>query len=369
MITVLTKCSGEQKQKQKQQPKQRQKQQQLVVLSPSSKVTQEKVTLRTLDTCAHPAASEIAIADGAGGEEVACGACGMVKTEDEQYNVQQRQATEFSSGVGRVPGTQLGTADCNNSSKGKESHNRANLYLELSVGGRPDRTLRGERYVRKQSDLGYVSNISQKLGVPNHVSLDVWKWYQRLRQHLNLTKSKCLVLAFCRVCRGRGCPIDEDRLLECIRMELGVRYAYSYLRVMMEASSYLQDGEMVLRRIGFLDVVVDDSSDHNYNGTDDSNSQENAIRYHLGREITLVAQRRGPAVANIVGRRARDIIPHITKRETNASRAARIAVRMAERRVCGATGMVATSAPAPAVEEVAVAAVACTNSNRRRPKK
>ena len=357
---------------------------------PSAQVQRTKIiTLRTPDTCRHTASAEVTLmgTDGATDGEVICGACGIVKTEDmimsarpdvhspmRNYNptdddMRQAQVTSATAAGNprvAVPIAALGAYNGGGSSNcsgggGSSFRTRSNLYLELSVGGRPDRTLRGEKYVRRvNDDLGTVSNIAQKLRVPNHVSSDIWSWYRRLRAQLHMTKSKCLVLAFYRVCRQHGCPIDESKLLECIRLELGVRHAHTYLHVVMEASGHLTaDGEMVLRRMGFLELGEGSNGDRvndNYNNYSNNKinapsgatarvpadtsfpNQNNSIRYNLGCEISAMSRVHGPEIAGRIAHRARAILPGITRCETNARRAARVAVRMAERRVCGAGG-------------------------------
>ncbi|MCE2498964.1 MAG: hypothetical protein J4F28_08295 [Nitrosopumilaceae archaeon] len=194
--------------------------------------------------CTHDVKYEVEapqVGGGLGVERV-CGVCGIVKDDvgaGGGVGAPTPMSTPQMGGLGVGGGATAGAGS------------RPNLYLEMEVGGKPDRTLRGDRYVHRQADLAAVSNIAQKLGVPNNVSMTVWQWYRRLRKKLKMTKAKCLVLAFFAVCRRMGCPILENRLDECIRMELGVRHAHAYLRVVMEASRRMEDGEMVLRKCGW----------------------------------------------------------------------------------------------------------------------
>ena len=286
------------------------------------------------------------------GVEVVCGTCGVVKDDaGENRTACMRPAgTAQHQGMNGVNLTSTTTAGT-----------RPNLYLEMEVGGKPDRTLRGDRYVHRQADLAVVSNIAQKLGIPNNVGMTVWQWYRRLRKELKMTKAKCLVLAFFATCRYMGCPILESRLSECIRMELGVRNAHSYLRVVMDASSYMtEDGEMVLRKCGFLSlvnapavpawsgngrsrgvsrtggapdavvVVERDNAVKNVSGGD-------VLKFALGTEVQSLAEQYESEITNRITGVAKRLLPHLSAREKNPRRAARIAVRMARQRVCGAS--------------------------------
>lgn len=135
---------------------------------------------------------------------------------------------------------------------------RGSLYLELETGGKPLQ-MPGGRYVRgNSSDLTVISNITQNLGIGNRVGGDAWRWYQRLRKSpIPLTKAKSMVLAFHGVCRCHGVALDGQQLTEAIQIYLGVKNAPSYLKSVMEASSHLVDGEMTLKRIGYMDLSKD----------------------------------------------------------------------------------------------------------------
>ena len=310
-----------------------------------------------VDMCLHEAAYEVGAPDGGGGAgiEVVCGKCGVVKTEEMMMmgvgvgvGQQQPEAEAAETGakadVGAAGGCGGVAAAARlippvlwHSTAGGGC--RPNLYLELEVGGKPDHTLRGDKYVHRQTDLAAVSNIAQKLGVPNNVSMTVWQWYRRLRKELDLTKAKCLTLAFFGVCRYMGCPISEDRLSECIRMELGVRHARPYLRVIMEASSYMEGGEMVLRRCGFLNLVgeVRVAGFANQDGGRRGGSGGDKLKFALGSEIQGLAEQYESNITSRITGVAKQLLPLLTTREKNPRRAARIAVKMAQRRVCGAS--------------------------------
>ncbi|MCE2498937.1 MAG: hypothetical protein J4F28_08160 [Nitrosopumilaceae archaeon] len=289
------------------------------------------------------------------GVEVVCGACGVVKDD----------AGEDGAAYARPAGiAQPGMSGMNSGGSITTAGNRPNLYLEMEVGGKPDRTLRGDRYVHRQADLAVVSNIAQKLGIPNNVGMTVWQWYRRLRKELKMTKAKCLVLAFFATCRHMGCPILEGRLSECIRMELGVRNAHSYLRVVMDASSYMtNDGEMVLRKCGFLNMVDAPAGAAAWSksgrsggsarmgGIPDAvgtagmaNAVKNVrggggsgdvLKFALGTEVQSLAEQYESEITNRITGVAKRLLPHLSAREKNPRRAARIAVRMARQRVCG----------------------------------
>ncbi len=276
-----------------------------------------------LDTCGHPASAEVEADAG----EVVCSACGVVK---------------YGAGIdGGVPAAAARGGDGSSSAGAGVQHapqqhwgqpgSRPNLYLEMEVGGKPDRTLRGDKYVHRQTDLAVVSNIAQKMGVRNNVGQSVWTWYQKLHRELGLTKSKCLVLSFYAVCRYMGCPLVESKLLECIRMELGVRNAHPYLRVVMDASRRMcptPDGrgrEMVLRRCGFLDLV--------------EGGGEDTIRFAMGCELQSLANEYEAEIISRIAGAAKRLLPILAEREKNPRRAARMAVRMARRKVCGHAGV------------------------------
>ena len=268
----------------------------------------------TTDPCAHDIRYETATPEG----EIVCRACGVVRGNDDQQQMYADSAA--------LPRT------------------RTNLYLEMEVGGKPDPRLRADRFVRRRNDMAAVSNISQKLGIPNGAGRDAWAWYQRLRRApgMRMTKAKLLVLAFHGVCRTWGCPLNEARLRDAIRMELGVTHAHSYLRVIMEASSYVDEetGEHVLRRIGFLDMAGYGASGGGGGDT------ATAVRpppsplttplpssaFSISNEIQSLGFEYEPRVAEEVAREARAILPVLEQREPNRARAARAAMRIAKRR-------------------------------------
>ncbi len=272
------------------------------------------------DACAHDMRYETATPEG----EIVCRACGVVKGDGDR-----RQAYADPAALPRT---------------------RTNLYLEMEVGGKPDPRLRADRFVRRGRDMAVVSNISQKLGIPNGAGRDVWAWYRRLRRApgMRMTKAKLLVLAFHGVCRTWGCPLNEARLRDAIRMELGVRHAHSYLHVIMEASSYVDEetGEHVLRRIGFLDMIGhgmsdDDDDDDDGSGGGDGNDDDAArsppppppsSAFSMSTEIQSLGYKYEPGIAEELAREARAILPVLEQRETSRARAARAAVRIAERR-------------------------------------
>ena len=265
------------------------------------------------DPCAHGIKYETATPEG----EIVCRACGVVRGNDDQ-----QQMCADSAALPRT---------------------RTNLYLEMEVGGKPDPRLRADRFVRRRHDMAAVSNISQKLGIPNGAGRDVWAWYQRLRRApgMRMTKAKLLVLAFHGVCKTWGCPLNEAKLRDTIRMELGVRHAHSYLRVIMEASSYVDEetGEHVLRRIGFLDMAGYGASDGG--GCDTAaaarpplprTSSLPSSAFSISNEIQSLGYEYEPLVAEKVAREARAILPVLEQREPNRARAARAAMRIAKRR-------------------------------------
>ena len=260
------------------------------------------------DACAHDARYETATPEG----EIVCRACGVVRGEDD--------CRQLCADPAALPRT------------------RTNLYLEMEVGGKPDRRLRADRFVRRRHDVAAVSNISQKLGIPNGAGRDVWAWYQRLRRApgMRMTKAKILVLAFHGVCRAWGYPLNEARLRDAIRMELGVRNAHSYLHVIMEASSYVDEetGEHVLRRVGFLDLIG--RSAHGGSGRgydyDYDDAKPPPSTFSISTEIQSLGYEYGPGIAGELAREARAILPVLEQREPNRARAARAAIRIAKRR-------------------------------------
>ena len=254
--------------------------------------------------CAHGARYETSTPEG----EIVCRACGVVKGRDDRQ--------QLCADPSALPRT------------------KTNLYLEMEVGGKPDPRLRADRFVRRRNDMAAVSNISQKLGIPNGAGRDAWAWYQRLRRApgMRMTKAKLLVLAFHGVCRTWGCPLNEAKLRDAIRMELGVKHAHSYLHAIMEASSYVDEetGEHVLRRIGFLDMAR--------RGASDGSGGASAVRptppsmFSMSTEIQSLGYEYEPRIAEALAREARAVLPVLEQREPNRARAARAAVRIAKRR-------------------------------------
>jgi len=256
------------------------------------------------DACAHDIKHETATPEG----EIVCRACGVVKGMDDRQQAYADPAT--------LPRT------------------RTNLYLEMEVGGKPNPRLRADRFVRRRHDMAAVSNISQKLGIPNGAGRDAWAWYQRLRRApgMRMTKAKLLVLAFHGVCKTWGCPLNEAKLRDAIRMELGVRHAHSYLHVIMEASSYVDEetGEHVLRRVGFLDMAGRGAHSGGDSGDDATKPPPSA--FSMSTEIQSLGCEYEPGIAEALAREARAILPVLEQREPNRARAARAAVRIAKRR-------------------------------------
>lgn len=272
--------------------------------------------------CGHGPGCEVTTPEG----EVVCRACGAVKGEDEQ--------SRYGGPAAPAP-------------------SRTNLYLEMEVGGKPDRRLRADRFVRRRSDMAAVSNISQKLGIPNGAGRDAWARYQKMRRApgMRMTKAKLLVLAFYGACRMWGCPLNEARLLDAIRMELGVKHAHSYLRVIMEASSRLdgESGEHVLHGMGFpgmpvggapvdTDARVSGGGGGGNSGRDDCAGSDTAppppqsCMFSMSTEIQSLAYEYEPEMAEAVAREARSILPVLVRTESNRARAARVAIRIAKRR-------------------------------------
>ena len=261
------------------------------------------------DACAHDIKYETATPEG----EIVCRACGMIKGEDGQ---------QMYGAPAALPRT------------------RANLYLEMEVGGKPEPRLRASRFVHRRHDMSAVSNISQKLGIPNGAGRDAWAWYQRLRRapSMRMTKAKLLVLAFHEVCRTWGCPLNEANLQEAIRMELGVRHAHSYLRVVMEASSYVdkETGEHVLRRIGFFDMAgrgtPDSGGRDEGDATRSTQSSLPSSKFSINTEIQALGCEYEPGIAEELAREARAILPVLERREPNRAWVARAAIRIAKMR-------------------------------------
>ena len=261
------------------------------------------------DICAHYIKYETTTPEG----EIVCRACGMIKGEDGQ---------QMYGAPAALPRT------------------RANLYLEMEVGGKPEPRLRASRFVRRRHDMSAVSNISQKLGIPNGAGRDAWAWYQRLRRApgMRMTKAKLLVLAFHRVCRTWGYPLNEAKLQDAIRMELGVRHAHSYLRVIMEASSYVDEeaGEHVLRRMGFLDMAgrgtPDGSGRDEGDATRSTQPSPPSSKLSINTEIQVLGCEYEPRIAEELAREARAILPVLEQREPNLAWAARAAIRIAKMR-------------------------------------
>ena len=262
------------------------------------------------DACTHGARYETATPEG----EIVCSACGVVRGSDDQL--------QMCADAAALPRT------------------RTNLYLEMEVGGKPDPRLRADRFVRRRRDIAAVSNISQKLGIPNGAGRDVWAWYRRLRRApgMRMTKAKLLVLAFHGVCRTWGCPLNEAKLRDAIRMELGVRNAHSYLHVIMEASSYVDEdtGEQALRRMGFLDMAGQGASDGGGGGAPAAGPAAAppppSSAFSMSTEIQSLGYEYGPEIAEALASEARAILPVLEQREPNRARAARAAVRIAKRR-------------------------------------
>jgi len=252
--------------------------------------------------CLHDARYNVVADDG----EIVCRLCGVVK------GVEYRAAKAVLSSAAAQADTQTAAT------VSTAARSRASLFLEMETGGRPDSSIAGSRYVRcdnTSTDLAVVSDISQKMGIPNHMGRDVWRWYQKLRKAgVNMTKAKLLVLIFYNVCRCYGYPYNEQNLLEIIRIRLGVRHAHPYLKVVMEASSYMSpDGEMILRQTGFLDMKKGEA-------------------FPLHNEISNLSSEYPPEIAEKIKTAAREIFPLLVG-GSDKSRA-KTAIKMAMRR-CG----------------------------------
>ena len=155
---------------------------------------------------------------------------------------------------------------------------------------------------------------------------------------MRMTKAKILVLAFHGVCSMWGCPLNEDRLRDAIRMELGVKRAHSYLHAIMEASSYIDEetGEHVLRGTGFLELAG--RSAHGDGGRDDDAGAAkptltpSSSTFSISTEIQSLRCEYEPGIVEALAREARAILPVLEQGEPSRVRAARTAVRIAKRR-------------------------------------
>lgn len=299
------------------------------------------------DACGHDSKYEIFIQDD---NEIVCGKCGMVKNG----NFAKSSQSHLTSIDAMASDTSCTVSHLSIA----KSH--ISLYLEAEIGGKPDRTMRASRYVRdKNQDLACISNIAQKLNISNVVARSVWRWYLKLRRArgLKLTRAKILVIAFWMVCRCYGHPVNEEKLMEAIRVNLGVKKTYSYLKAIMEASSYMTDDgkEMILKEIGFFDMapMLCEKTKHvaakaaapaaagatvSGGATTEEN---NHIKFSLHNEIFPLADDYRADIAGEIATVARSILPVLVLEDDgtkdpgyNPTRAARAAVQMAKHR-CG----------------------------------
>ena len=356
----------------------------------------------------HDARREVITADG----EAVCTACGAVKGRVEVAMLHTMGDGSFGGHVGanvgsvmyddrydggeRPPGTAApasaaadggaaaalgggnsnmsgsGGAVCSGDGGSYDSGGRASLYMKMEIGGKPNRrTFPADRFVRRNDDLSAVSNIAQKLGVPNHAARDVYAWYVKLRRgwggkRLKMTKAKLLVLVFFAVCRRRGIPLVEDGLLEAIKSELHVKYAPPYLACVAEATSYLDEetGGMIIEKTGFMGVMYgcppaigrgqqvrlrrgqrphagagDNGAGGGNAGGGNAGSaatEAAAGRFSIGGHTkSLLEAGYPPEVVEMVTNVARQLLPVLLARESgNPARAARVAMQSARKR-CG----------------------------------
>ena len=147
--------------------------------------------------------------------------------------------------------------------KGVESYayvsinSKTNLYLDLELGGKPNREFYSDRYSKSKSkELSAISNICNALHMPQFFSHDVWFWYRKLRSNIKMTRAKIIVLIFYQLCRYNKIPLDEKQLNTVIQMTLGVKYYHNSLKVICKANSFLDENNnnSVLDNIGFNEL-------------------------------------------------------------------------------------------------------------------
>ncbi len=240
--------------------------------------------------CKHDIKHEIITNDG----EIVCRMCGIVKEHTQNMIV--------------------------------HGENQINLYLMQTLGSKNDPKLYGNRFICEQNpDLAVISNITEKLYITSITSRDIWKWYQKLRANLKMTKAKILVLVFYVVCRAHGHPINEQKLHDAIRMNLNVKRVYNYLKVSMEASSYLdKNGNMIIKKIGFLDMVPSLTNHHHNNNAS----------FILNSEIATLHNNYPEHIVNEVANNAKSIIP--TLQNYSSAHAVKLAIKLAKEQ-CGIT--------------------------------
>ena len=241
--------------------------------------------------CNHDKKYEIIIPDDG---EIVCSICGMVK-------------------------------DCDIHTTTSQSKTQINLYLEQVLGSKCNPKINGNRFIYDSNpDLAVISNITEKLDISHIVSRDIWKWYQKLRSHIKMTKAKILVLTFYVVCRAHGHPINEQKLYDAIRINLHVKRIHNFLKVSMEASSYLdKTGEMKTKKIGFLDMVPIINDDHN----------DNNVNFILSSEITSLYDVYPTHVVNEIANTTKSIIGTL-EGVYSPSHAVKLAIRLAKEQ-CG----------------------------------
>jgi len=173
--------------------------------------------------CIHKVNDRVTLGDG----EIVCGNCGVVKG---------REDTTIHS-----------------------IKSASNLFLDVTIGSKANRTIPSSQYIRPKPDLINISNICRILDIPNSVSKDIWYWYNKIRANINTTKAKILVLVIYQLCRYNKIPINESHLMIIIKTQMGVANIHNTLFVLSEIYSFLDDmGTPIIEKIGFSKYTTHD---------------------------------------------------------------------------------------------------------------
>lgn len=207
----------------------------------------------------------------------------------------------FCSKCGTVQGREI-LQETQNSSQ-------LNLYLETELGGpSSELNILNPKIHIYSSDVSSLSNICDKLAIPQFIRKEIWRTYQVLKKETNLTKAKASCLAIFHTCRKNKFPLIEKQVIQLIKLNFNVKNVPSFLSVVSEANSIIIKGIPVLQKIG-----INTSTDH-------------SAEYYLNSALIAIKNDFTSEQFQIIRAFAIKVFPRLTgNSDTNAKKAIMIA--------------------------------------------
>ena len=109
------------------------------------------------------------------------------------------------------------------------SMSKLSLFLRNSSGSPAKNRPKETKYLHiTASDLNMVSDTCSKLTLPSHAQNEVWRAYQKLRQHY-FSKPHSVAYPIYRVSKLNDIPTLEEDVIDAIKISFNVRRVPTYL--------------------------------------------------------------------------------------------------------------------------------------------